>query len=81
MSEELVLIKKLEVVECDKCHKEWKAESDNFFTFYGNVTIGLYGGIIGNNLETLVDGTFRVKRALVYCLPCTDEIFKEAKAI
>jgi hypothetical protein len=40
---------------CFSCHKRHFRDEDTFFTFYGNVTIGLFGGMIGNNLNE--DGT------------------------
>lgn len=74
---ELVPIKTLEIVECDNCQIEMKVDSKapSFFTFYGNVTIGLEGGIIGNSL----DEQGKVMRGLIYCFRCTDKILNEAK--
>lgn len=38
-------------VVCSSCGKEHKLDSETFVTFYGNVCIGLYGGMIGNNFK------------------------------
>ncbi len=40
---------------CLECGKKHYSDEKTFYTFYGNVTIGLYGGLIGNNLSE--DGT------------------------
>ncbi len=42
-------------VICAECGKRHFQDEDTFFTFYGNVTVGFNGGIIGNNLNP--DGT------------------------
>ena len=46
------LIKQVEgaairAVKCDKCKKLHTTDAGTFFTFYGNVMIGLGGDIIG----------------------------------
>lgn len=61
-------------VSCDMCKKTMDAEYKKFFTFLGNVNLGLTGGIIGNSLDE--DG--RVTRGLVYCFDCTARIFRDA---
>jgi hypothetical protein len=48
-----------EDVVCVECGKKHTPDSEEFFTIIGNMTIGLYGGIIGNNFDS--DGRlFRV---------------------
>jgi len=49
-------------VKCSQCHKLHSSFSEDFFTFYGNVCIGLKGGMIGNNIV----GN-RVKRITILC--------------
>jgi hypothetical protein len=41
--------------KCSYCGKIHKPSSEEYFAFWGNVTIGLYGGLIGNNFRK--DGT------------------------
>ncbi len=36
---------------CAYCGKRHFPDEQTFFTFYGNVTVGLEGGIIGNNFR------------------------------
>jgi len=38
-------------VICASCHKKHDPNSETFVTFYGNVCIGLKGGVIGNNFK------------------------------
>ena len=40
-----------EKIVCLNCGKIHKTDAETFLTFYGNVTIGLSGGIIGNNFS------------------------------
>lgn len=44
-----------EKIICQSCGKEHDPNGETFFTFYGNVTVGLNGGLIGNNFDK--DGT------------------------
>lgn len=61
-------------VSCDSCRKEMDVSEKRFFTFLGNVHVGLTGGIIGNSL----DDEMRVTRGLVYCFDCTLRILGDA---
>lgn len=63
-------------VRCDRCDSGHSAAGNSFLTFYGNVTVGLTGGIIGNSM----DEKRTVTRGLVYCFRCVDDIIREAKA-
>lgn len=49
-------------VKCNHCHKEHDSNSEDFFTFYGNVCIGLKGGMIGNHIMDMT-----VKRVTILC--------------
>lgn len=51
-------------VKCEKIHTELE---QTFFTVYGNITIGMSGGIIGNNIDEYSN---EVKNASVYCIQC-----------
>jgi len=53
----------IDCFECSECGKLHKIDDDTFFTFYGNVTVGLHGGIIGNNL----DEEGRVVKTTIFC--------------
>jgi hypothetical protein len=57
-------------IKCSVCNKRHFPNEKTFFTFYGNVTIGLFGGMIGNNLNK--DGT--IGRLSFLCR--TKECFK-----
>jgi len=52
-----------EEICCLNCGKEYGIDSEDFLTFYGNVTVGLNGGIIGNNFDE--DG--RLFRVHFFC--------------
>lgn len=54
-------------IECDSCGTVIKSNSKDYFTFSGNVYIGMDGGIIGNSL----DEDKKVTRDLHYCRNCT----------
>lgn len=43
--------KKNEKVICSACGKRHFPDEKTFFTFYGNVTLGLDGGLIGNHFS------------------------------
>ncbi len=43
------IVIKEESVKCHGCGKIFESKSNLFFVIYGNITIGLEGGIIGNN--------------------------------
>ena len=55
--------KKNEKVVCSACGKRHFPDEKTFFTFYGNITIGLDGGLIGNNYAN--DG--KLARVFFYC--------------
>ena len=42
-------------IRCAMCNQRHFPDEQTFFAFYGNVTIGLFGGMIGNNINE--DGT------------------------
>jgi hypothetical protein len=44
-----------EKITCQECGQKHWPDEETFFTFYGNVTVGLNGGLIGNNFAN--DGT------------------------
>jgi hypothetical protein len=66
-------IENVESVRCKVCGALHDMKEDTFFTFHGNVCIGMNGNIIGNNL----DGDGRVKNITVVCRKekCLDAIF------
>ncbi len=75
MYEKLIetVIKTTMAVPCKKCNTEHEVDSLGYFVFYGDVTIGLHGGIIG---ATEKDG--EKIRALAYCTGCAIEILQDA---
>ena len=49
-------------LECSSCHKKHPIGSEDFVIYWGNVTIGVSGGMIGNNLHNE-----RLQRVTVIC--------------
>ncbi len=68
---------KVESVKCVVCEKLWDAQSKGFFVFWGNVTRGQNGGIVGNNFND--DG--RLKGVTVCCADqeCLLDLLMEPK--
>jgi hypothetical protein len=61
----------VETVRCDRCNKLHDVNSETFVTIYGNICVGLGGGIVGNNFDK--DGD--LERVSVYCkFPCFREV-------
>lgn len=56
-----------EVVKCDHCGSihlvDEGSQQTDFIAIHGNITIGMNGGVIGNNFDQ--DGT--VNRISIYC--------------
>ena len=67
------MIKTIEAVKCMSCGKVHERNSKTFLSVWGNVNIGIEGGIIGNNIE---DG--RVERVSIYCIDCFRERINES---
>jgi hypothetical protein len=65
----------IKAIECDgtDCGKLMKSDSRDFFTIYGNLMIGLDGGLIGNNLE---EG--KVVSTSYFCSACFMKIIQTA---
>jgi len=66
-----------EYVKCDRCKDKLNVADEQFFTILGNINVGLYGGIVGNNL----DRDHKVGRASVICFPCFDMTISETKKL
>ena len=62
--EKIVRSMETDKIICMVCDKRHFPDEETFFTFYGNVTVGLSGGIIGNNI--MHDGT--IGRLMFLCL-------------
>jgi hypothetical protein len=60
----------VECIECDKCRKLMKIDSEDFYTIRGNLMIGLNGGLIGNNF----DKDDKCVRENCYCINCFKKI-------
>ena len=56
-------MKTVEAVECCCCGTLHEIDSEDYVAFHGNVTIGMKGGLIGNNL----DEEGRVANVSIYC--------------
>ena len=61
-----------DVVQCCVCQRGHSIKQETFIVFYGNVTIGLLGGVIGHNFNA--EG--QLDRAMVCCrtAACRDEL-------
>jgi len=62
---------------CAVCGREHDPLSEDFFTFYGNVTVGLNGGIIGNHFDE--DGTLACVTFLCRRRDCLHVLLKHCK--
>ena len=60
------LVKKETVsrVTCDKCGRKHVDTDRSFMAVYGNITIGLQGGVVGNNLQER-----EVQKVSIFCRP------------
>ncbi len=64
----------VETVRCDKCGKLHDKKSETFVTIYGNICVGVGGGIVGNNF----DDSGNLYRISVFCREsCFQEIMKQ----
>lgn len=57
------LVEQVMCVKCQACSKLHDINANTFFSFYGNVMVGMEGGIIGNNF----DKQGKLKRVTIYC--------------
>jgi hypothetical protein len=44
-------MKYVEIIKCDLCNKLHLRDSETFALVSGNITIGMGGGVVGNNIE------------------------------
>ncbi len=56
---------KVSAVKCMSCGRLHEDSTDTFVAVHGNITKGLGGGIVGNNL----DQNERVKHVSIFCFP------------
>ena len=66
----------VEAVACSKCGTLYERKSDGYVAFWGNVTIGEAGGVIGNNFdeaEKLIGATILCKNKPA----CWEQFLKE----
>lgn len=64
-------MKTIEAVQCIECGKLHDKLAETFIAFHGNVTVGLLGGVIGNNL----DNFHHVINTTVLCPDCAVTFF------
>jgi uncharacterized membrane protein YeiH len=57
----------VKAVQCGVCNKVHALSSDTFFRIAGNIYLGAWGGIVGDNLE---GDPHYVVRSSVYCKKC-----------
>jgi hypothetical protein len=43
----------VECIQCSACKTYHRADGEDFFAVHGNITTGLYDGIVGNNLDVV----------------------------
>jgi len=55
----------VEAVKCDVCGTLHELESETYYTVHGNITIGMNGGLVGNN----IDEDSKVIGTSIYCKP------------
>lgn len=65
----------IKAVECMVCKKLHRMTSEDYYTFYGNVTLGGSGGIIGNNFGP--DGKLERVQHVCASPKCLQDIFKK----
>ena len=60
-------------IKCQRCGVKLDPEREDFVSFYGNVMVGLAGGIIGNNIHFN-----EIKRVTFICRSevCGEDIIK-----
>lgn len=51
------------IVVCERCKKEHFLDQDTFYTVFGNIHIGVYRGVIGNN----INDKNKIYRAMFFC--------------
>lgn len=62
-----------DAVKCVACGRLHAIDSEEFMSFWGNVNVGMHGGIIGNNFadvpgkEDSPENPLVLKRILCYC--------------
>lgn len=62
----------INAVRCSQCNKLHDVNDTSFIAIHGNVTLGLKGGLIGNNF----DEEGRVKKVSVFCMgDCLRKLF------
>jgi len=75
------MIEYVKAVKCGRCGAIHDSHSDTFFTVHGNICLGLYGGIVGNNFDTNLkkykEEEHVLKKIDVFCRQCLIDILKE----
>ena len=62
----MAVVQTVQAVRCAECEELHAVENKHFIAVHGNLTIGLQGGVIGNNLED--DG--KLKNVTILCVRC-----------
>lgn len=71
ITEEVVVTTKVQKsVKCLSCGTYHAVDSEDYRVVYGDITVGLSGGIVGSN----VDSNGYVYRSMVYCTDCLVDI-------
>lgn len=64
-------LNKISSVKCEGCGSIFLDTTEDFFVIYGNITIGVGGGLIGNNFND----EWSLLKSSVYCHKCFADIF------
>jgi hypothetical protein len=57
-------------ISCHKCGKVHEENSINFRVVYGDITVGIQGGIVGGNFDANGD----LFRSMAFCTECLVEL-------
>lgn len=64
---------RVEAVKCSDCGRLHEENSNKFVTVYGNICLGVSGGLVGNNIDS--DG--KVAEPVAFCYPhCIAKVLK-----
>lgn len=68
------MLKTIQCVECTTCKAIFKTDSEDFITIYGNIMIGEFGGIVGNNFSP--EDPTKLIKTTVFCKACFLDLAK-----
>jgi hypothetical protein len=64
---------RVEAIKCSVCGRLYEVTSNKFVTVYGNICLGVSGGMVGNN----IDDNGKVAEPVAFCYPhCIANVMK-----